>query len=593
MTGINVERSSDASSGVETFPTQAGMNGPQTRDAVLVVDVDGAAARALLFDMVEGSPRFVAVGVSRSTAVPPLDDPAPGIVRAIRDLEEQTGRALIDGEQLITPQRPNGDGIDACFVTGMPVPPLRAALITVGQSDLRRELASAARRTTTILADSTEDLPEGDGTVSSTALREWLALARPETVVLLCAGGTPDDWTVVLDAVADLARDGVVRSGIVVSDDAHQQQAAAALGSILDLSGTDPSTVDAREIASALESELRAAYARRVSEASSGRLLAAARFVDRPHAVQLVTAFLNRRMGRNVLAISMSEGTVLQAALEGRGAAVHRAERDLGSGVRSLLAIPPEDVLRWLPARTSTEDVTQWILNRALRPFTVMESQADRLMAAALQRELLARLVREAGLPEQPDVDLIAAGPASPGESLMLTVLTLLDGIQPTPAAGVVSVAADLEGMMVSAGAIAGSDPAYARDVLEQDFLTPLATCIVITGSAPEGALAVRGELRREGGESTRFSVPAGSLHRLPLPEGETATLILEPEPGFAVGKREPGEVVRLEGEQQVFGAELGVIIDARGRPISLPDDREARVARLQSWLADLGVPAE
>jgi len=50
---------------------------------------------------------------------------------------------------------------------------------------------------------------------------------------------------------------------------------------------------------------------------------------------------------------------------------------------------------------------------------------------------------------------------------------------------------------------------------------------------------------------------------------------------------------VRLEGEQQVFGAELGVIIDARGRPISLPDDREARVARLQSWLADLGVPAE
>ena len=77
------------------------------------------------------------------------------------------------------------------------------------------------------------------------------------------------------------------------------------------------------------------------------------------------------------------------------------------------------------------------------------------------------------------------------------------------------------------------------------------------------------------------------------MPEGETATLILEPEPGFAVGKCEPGEVVRLEGEQQVFGAELGVIIDARGRPISLPDDREARVARLQSWLADLGVPAE
>src|SRR5690606_19190466 len=151
---------------------------------------------------------------------------------------------------------------------------------------------------------------------------------------------------------------------------------------------------------------LRAEYASRVTEGAGVRLLASATFVDRLQGVAAVTAFLNRRMGRNVLAVGMSEGTVLKGAVDGRGVAVHRADRDLALGVRALLEVSPDEVLRWLPARSSSEEIAAWILNRALRPFTVLESLGDRLMAAALRRELVARLVREAGLPAEPDVDL-------------------------------------------------------------------------------------------------------------------------------------------------------------------------------------------
>src|SRR5690606_21534209 len=97
MTGINVGHSIHDYSDVAVDPSGVNEPSQQTRDAILVVDVDHFTARALLFDMVEGAPRFVAVGVSHSTAAPPVGDPTVGVAEAIRDLELQTGRTLVDG----------------------------------------------------------------------------------------------------------------------------------------------------------------------------------------------------------------------------------------------------------------------------------------------------------------------------------------------------------------------------------------------------------------------------------------------------------------------------------------------------------------
>lgn len=592
MTGGKPTWPGRGGSGVEQEERVASRLSQRTQDSALVLDVDRVAARALLFDMVEGVPRFVAAAVA--TAGPtPEGDPAAAIPWVLRDLEEQTGRALLEGEELITPQRPNGDGIDTVYLTGLPVPPIRVAVVALGESHLARLVAAAARRTMTVVAEAARDLAGESGGLSAVAVQEWLRLADPEVVVLVGGGAGAEDWTVALDAIGDAARDGVLRQGIVIADAARQQEAAAALGTVLELSGIAPDEAAATEIAAALEGELRGAYLRRVREAEGPRLLASAAVVDRPVAVQAVAAFLNRRMGRNVVAVVSSEGTVLQAAVGGRGAALHRAEWDLSTGVRSLMQIPADQVVRWLPMRASLDEVADWILNRALRPHTALEARADRVTAAALYRELLARAMREAGLGDQPDVDLIAAGPCLVAGDPVLTLLALLDGVQPDPASGVVSIGVDLEGLMAAVGALATGDPAYAREVAEQDLLAPLASCVTITGTAPEGVLAVRGELRRPSGESTRFSVPVGSLHRLPIGEGEAGTLVLEPEPGFAVGRRAAGAPVHLEVDRDIFGGELGIIIDARGRPVTLPDDPAARVARLTAWLTDLGMPAE
>jgi hypothetical protein len=104
-----------------------------------------------------------------------------------------------------------------------------------------------------------------------------------------------------------------------------------------------------------------------------------------------------------------------------------------------------------------------------------------------------------------------------------------------------------------------------------------------------EGAIAVRGEVRA-GDLVHRFAVPWGSLHVLPFPSGRSAELLVEPEAGIRIGSLEPGVAIEFAGESALGWTRLGIVIDARGRPLRLPDDPPVRARRIRSWLADLGV---
>ncbi|HET9016078.1 MAG TPA: hypothetical protein VFN57_10810 [Thermomicrobiaceae bacterium] len=564
-----------------------------TRTSSLVISIDRAVTRALLFDLVEGTPRFVALGSSRSTVLPPIDDAAAGIAAAIEQLETGTGRRLRDGDRILVPEQGTDAGVDAVYLTGTPISRVRAALISVGGSDLARTLAAAARRTPTSLTTSFDLLPGGQEALSPSAVRAWLRASRPSSVILVYAGGTTDDWTAVLDAVADAAREVAIKQGIIVGDDAHQQTAAVELGNTLDLSGIDPAEYDVREIAAALESELRDEYGRRVAEAPGMRLAASAGFVDRTRAHQAIATFLSRRTQRNVVSVAIADGVGIYGVIGDESIAAARPDLDTGLGARNLITLAPERVARWLPFRVSSDEITEWALNRALRPFAELEAVSDRLVAAAFHREVLATLLTESGLAPGLPIGLMAVGPWFTQPDLTLPLLALLDGLQPDPEDGVCSLAHDPEGLVPAAGAIATDDPVFARDVVEQDVLMPVGTCIVIRGHGAEGALAVRGTITYAGGEERRFSVPYGNIQRLPLGETETATLTLEPDPDFSIGHRVPGQPVVLSGEQQLAGGDLGIIIDARGRPVTLPDDPETRMARLKTWIADLGGRAE
>ena len=61
--------------------------------------------------------------------------------------------------------------------------------------------------------------------------------------------------------------------------------------------------------------------------------------------------------------------------------------------------------------------------------------------------------------------------------------------------------------------------------------------------------------------------------------------MTVEPEKGFDCGAG-PGKAV----EREVRGGSVGVILDARGRPLALPADRATSSALMAGWVEALGL---
>src|SRR5690554_2501107 len=105
-------------------------------NAILVLDIDQSITRAVLCDVVEGAARLVDVAETASTSAAPYFEMSIGISRAIRLLEDQTGRRLLENDSVITPSRPDGDGVDRLFVTGIPAEPNRIGMLSLDRGTL-------------------------------------------------------------------------------------------------------------------------------------------------------------------------------------------------------------------------------------------------------------------------------------------------------------------------------------------------------------------------------------------------------------------------------------------------------------------------
>jgi hypothetical protein len=100
------------------------------------------------------------------------------------------------------------------------------------------------------------------------------------------------------------------------------------------------------------------------------------------------------------------------------------------------------------------------------------------------------------------------------------------------------------------------------------------------------GEIAVSIGLEYANGRQVNMDVMAGSIEVIPLRPNEQALLTLFPAPTVDVGLG-PGE--RARAAEEIDGGLIGLIIDARGRPLHLPADETERQARLLQWIQALG----
>jgi hypothetical protein len=142
----------------------------------------------------------------------------------------------------------------------------------------------------------------------------------------------------------------------------------------------------------------------------------------------------------------------------------------------------------------------------------------------------------------------------------------------------------DRDGIIASLGAISAGEPDYAREVIENDFLSSLGSCIVFGGQSQAGNRIADIEIVTDEGERQEFSVNWGEVRAIPLAEGRTADVTITPVSEISVGRFSPGEQVTFSNERTVHGGQFGIVFDGRGRPCELPSDNETRIWALNRW---------
>jgi len=142
-----------------------------------------------------------------------------------------------------------------------------------------------------------------------------------------------------------------------------------------------------------------------------------------------------------------------------------------------------------------------------------------------------------------------------------------------------------LVGLTPALGAAATANPTLTVQVLETGTFLNLGTVISPVGSARTGTPVLHARLVYEDDSEITVEAKQGSLEVLSLPNGQVGRLHLQPLQRHDIGMGGPGR----GGNLRVIGGALGVVLDARGRPVRLPDDPARRSELLKKWLWVLG----
>jgi len=561
-------------------------------ESFVTADLGSITTRVTLIDQVAGEYRLVAHGSAPTTLSPPWEDVSLGFLEAIRKMATVAQRRLLAERRLVTPEGGDGSGVDGFVATTSAMEPLR--LVVAGMME-PWSLRSALRA-----AHSTYTLVEGAFTVDELRLSfaegilDFLRLLKEGSLdAILVAGGIEGGPTLPLVEMAkDLAllcASGGMRPRLIF---AGNEEARVPVAEILE------GVVDLEMVSNLLPrlGEESLAGAQELLENLVGgkiALIPGIESVERwslapiqptARALGWAIRYLAQEYELKVLGVDIGGGSVgLFSARDGRYFSALTSDVGLGYGLDRLLAERGvEQILRWLPF--DLEGAGDRILNKAFRPGTLPQRREDLFLEQAVARELMAWALERAGERALAPVDLIVGtgGLLSHLPDPRQAALILLDGLQPT---GICSLALDEFSLLPQLGALAMAEPLAAAQVLARDTLLDLGTVIAPLGVAKEGEIALRFKMVYSEGGAIEGEVSYGSLEVIPLPFGQRATLELRPTRSFDVGLGRKGGGATTEVE----GGAVGVIIDARGRPLSFPQERAAQQEKMQKWMWEVG----
>ncbi|CAA9584963.1 MAG: hypothetical protein AVDCRST_MAG18-3688 [uncultured Thermomicrobiales bacterium] len=573
------------------------MNAEQVRESIVVADCGRTLTRATLVEFVEGACRFIAQGTSASTIEPPYDDLGVGLRAALESLEAASRRRFADRTRIIIPQEDSGDGTDALLATVAATPPLRVGILATGGDGILNALLPIVRRSPVTALPTLSVEPTAPIDAATSATVATLARLQPDLLLIVAATDDQRGLQRLLGLATEIVGTSPQRETetppavLVIASEVGRDAATSTFSDGYEFGFLATNEYDPTDIALTVETEILELNTRRAAATLPGfdslEWMVAAPPLARARAIDLVNRYMALQFDCAVVTVDLDEGFTCCWAHGGEGRALSEPALDLALGATNLLtALPLPDVIRWLPFSLSEDTLRGWILNRAVRPFTVPMTTRDRQIEAALTRELLrtgATQLAGDG-PGALTAELLVGGSffarwPDPTEPFM----ALIDGLDPRPASGIAQIALDRDALMPLIGALGTLEPDRAAELFEHDSLFDLGACVVVDCPANE---QVQGELVYQDGRRRNFEVRGGEVLRLPLRGGErAATLHFAPGKRARIGNGGAGAGATFEGELAPHGGPVGLVIDARERPFAFPRNEQERIARVGSWL--------
>jgi uncharacterized protein (TIGR01319 family) len=601
---------------------------PDAQDirTILATDCGSTTTKAILIEKKDDEYRLVTRGEAPTTVEAPAEDVTRGVINAVGEIEDVTGRRFIKNDTIWHP-REGDNGCDAYVGTSS------------AGGGLQMMVAGAVKKMT---AESAERAALGAGAIVMDALAvddrrllheriERIRSMRPDMVLL--SGGTdggtirhPVEMAQIVAAADSKPRFGTGFKLPVIF--AGNVKARPEIERIL---GGKAALYITENIRPTLEAENLVPARHKIHDLFLEHVMAQAPgysklmkwttvpLMPTPGAVGLIMQLIAQREGIQVVGVDIGGATTDVFS-------VFRSDRDdpasetvfnrtvsanLGMSYSIFNVVAEagfENIIRWVPLEMDERDIRNRIRNKMVRPTTIPQTLEELMVEQAVCREALrlafvqhsamavglkgvqrqrtiadtfAQAVSGQTLVDMLGLDMIvgSGGVLSHAPRRNQAALMMVDAFQPE---GFTELTVDSIFMMPQLGVLSTVHERAATEVFSKDCLIRLGFCIAPRGTGKEGRPCMKVELRARG-RTECHELVAGELKLVPLEPGTKATLTVTPARGFDIGVG-PRRLLSRE----VTGGVVGLILDARGRPFALPQDRAARVSKLAQWSAAL-----
>ena len=589
--------------------------------SILATDCGSTTTKAILIELIDGEYRLSYRGEAPTTVEAPFEDVTRGVLNATMEIEELSGRKILDGENIVTPQDGN-DGVDIYISTSSAGGGLQMMVAGVVKSMSGESAERAALGAGSIVMDV---LASNDGRKPHEKITRIRQL-RPDMILL--SGGVDGGTTKHVVELAEIlaAANPQPRLGqnyklpvIYAGNKKAIKAIDDTLGEITDLDVTENiRPVLEQENLKPSRDKIHDLFMEHVMQQAPGykKLMSwtDAPIMPTPGAVGALIEMVAKKENISVVGVDIGGATTdIFSVFQGQFNRTVSANLGMSYSICNVLAEATlSNVLRWVPFDIDEKELTNRIGNKMIRPTTVPQSLEELVIEQAIAREALRlsfvqhkafavnlkgvqkeRTISDAfeqsdsgqSLVNMMELDLIvgSGGVLSHAPRREQSAKMLIDSFLPE---GITSLAVDSIFMMPQLGVMANIEKkelseqarTAALEVFEKDCLIRLGTCIAPVGILQGKKSVLKAQLEFSNGEKKEVVLDGGQLVLIEA-EFQEINVTLTPSKGVDVGAG-INEVIQTK----IYGGQVGIIFDCRGRPLQLSKEPSKRISDLKNW---------